>query len=54
MVLISWRGSKFFFAQSSQKGQPVSGEKCQCDDLAQMRVELGLGLFGSKRGVMRT
>src|SRR6266511_6406871 len=27
-VLISLRGSKFFVAQSSQNGQPVSGEKC--------------------------
>src|SRR5688572_14304146 len=26
--LISLRGSKFFFAQSSQKGHPVSGLKC--------------------------
>src|SRR6266545_5950400 len=27
--LISLRGSKFFFAQSSQYGQPVPGLKCQ-------------------------
>ena len=37
-----------FFAQSSQNGQPVSGEKCQ-RNLARVRVELLLRLFGSGR-----
>ena len=48
-LLISARGSKFFFAQSSQNGQPVSGEKCHAMISLEMRFELLLGWFGSER-----
>ena len=47
--LTSRRGSQpALRAQSSQNGQPVSGEKCHGDDLAHMGVELSNG--GIRKG----